>query len=570
MRRFAQKLPVLLFMGALVTYTGCKKDEENVMPVLSKPVIEMVSPSEGTIGTEIAIKGLSFTTNVQVLVGDQTSTAVEVVDGTMVYALVPAGIPQNTLLPVTVKNADGGEVRIENAFKTIAPDLNYVNSATKPSGNTGSTVILEGNAFGDVQGEGQVLFTDASGNQIVATVATAEDWTNTFIVTSVPAGAVDGEIKVKTATGISNALMFDVTDGATFSPSQISWKLAANLPLAVSAHQAVHVTIDDASSVTNQFVLVTGGRTTEAQNQVLSGKIGSTASVAAWSSTTALPVALSSHAAVAATPFNSKVSGSGFLYSLGGINAAGEPVSSVYTAALTQDGTVSAWTQGRALPEPLHSFGAVLFRGSIYIAGGATTGNVPVAKVYRAQIDTLGQLGEWQELTSLPAARAYHGFVSFGGYLYAVGGETGTILPDDANYQTNDTKLNTLVSAKINLRTGAITDAGWVAGASTMSKARSKHTTLVAGGAIFVSSGLYSGAGNGASENTYAVIGDAGVVGSFAGATGSNTLKAVGGNNLFNQTGVSYMDANGGMHVMIIGGDDVNVPGTKQSETIYY
>lgn len=48
------------------------------------------------------------------------------------------------------------------------------------------------------------------------------------------------------------------------------------------------------------------------------------------------------------------------------------------------------------LPMPLHSFGAVVFRSTVYIAGGATTDDVPVANVYRAAIDTLGNLGGWK------------------------------------------------------------------------------------------------------------------------------------------------------------------------------
>ena len=568
MKRFSQKLPLLLLMGTMISYTACKKDDE-IMPILSKPLVESVAPSEGTIGTEIAIKGADFSENAKVFVGTIESHTVERVDAMNLYAIVPAGIAHNVLLPVTVRNADGGEVKIENAFKTIVPDLDFVNSATKPSGNIGSTVILEGNAFGDVQGEGRVYFTDASGNPLEATIATADDWTNTFIVTTVPTGAVDGDIKVKTATGISNVLPFDVTDGAAFSPSNISWTKAADLPLAVSSHQAVYATVEDVAGLTNRFVYVTGGKSTVAQNQVLMGQIGLTASVAAWVPTTSLTTALSSHGSIAATPFNSKVSGSGFLYVLGGINASGEIVNTVSAAPLNQDGTVGAWRTETALPEPLHSMGVTMFRGSIYVSGGATTNNVAVAKVYRSQINTEGRLGAWELLTVMPQARAYHGFVSFGGYLYAVGGETGTDSPDNNNFTTNATKTNSVIAAKINLRTGLITDAGWSV-SSTMSKERSKHSALAVGGTLFVSSGLYSGAGNGSSENTYASFGENGAVGSFSGATGSRTLQAVGGNNLFNQAGVSYMDANGGLHVMIIGGADVSAPASKQAESMYY
>ena len=291
--------------------------------------------------------------------------------------------------------------------------------------------------------------------------------------------------------------------------------------------------------------------------------------MAEWKSTTALPAPVSAHATVAATPFNAKVNGSGYLYVIGGANAAAEPVNTVSYAAFNEDGSVGAWANATPLPEPLHSLGAVIFRSTIYISGGATTGNSAVAKVYKAEIDTLGRLSSWKEQPSLPSARAFHGFVTFGGYLYAVGGETGVVNLDNASYQSGDTKLGEVVYAKISIRTGEITEAGWKLNASSMQKSRSKHTTLVAGGNLFVSSGLYSG-NPGSSENIYAQINSDGTVGSFGGATGSNTLFTAGATNLFNQAGISYSDANGVARVMIIGGDNANLPGNKEVDVLYY
>ena len=133
------------------------------------------------------------------------------------------------------------------------------------------------------------------------------------------------------------------------------------------------------------------------------------------------------------------------------------------------------------LPAPLHSFGAVLFRSAIYIAGGATTGNAPVASVYRATIDTLGQLSAWDSLTSLPSPIAYQGFNQFGGYLYSVGGDTAAVDPNDGNYTQNGTKLSEVLYSKIDLRTGGI--GAWTVNGSAMTKSRTKHSSLVAGGA---------------------------------------------------------------------------------------
>ncbi len=103
-----------------------------------------------------------------------------------------------------------------------------------------------------------------------------------------------------------------------------------------------------------------------------------------------------------------------------------------------------------------------------------------------------------------------------------------------------------------------------------MQKSRSKHVSLAAGGSLFVSSGLYAAAATGSSENSFATINSDGTIGSFGGATGSNTLQSVGGVNLFNTRGIAYVDASGVAHVMILGGDDVSNPGTKSAKVIFY
>ena len=192
-----------------------------------------------------------------------------------------------------------------------------------------------------------------------------------------------------------------------------------------------------------------------------------------------------------------------------------------------------------------------------------------MSSAYRAAIDTLGHIGAWEELASLPEARAYHQFVGFGGFLYAVGGDTEAASIDEAGFQGNQTKLATVAHARINLRSGLLSE-GWVVSGSSMPKARSKHAALAAGGSLFVSSGLYNAAGNGSSENVYAGINPDGSLGSFNGATGSNTLQSVGGVNLFNTRAISYVDSNGVAHVMILGGDDVNSPGNKSDKVIFY
>ena len=568
MKPQALKIGILYLISLGIFLTGCKKDDP--IPLSEIPTITGITPNEGTVGTELTITGTNFKAGAAVAVGDKASTQVEVSSGTIIYAKVPSGIPANTLLSVKVKNPSGGQATLNNAFTAIEPVLSFVNGATKPSGNAGSTVIFEGKAFGDIQGQGEVLFSDDAGGTISATIMSGEDWTETFIVTTVPNGAKDGPVVVKTETGTSNDLPFNVTDAATFSPSTINWSVTTPLPAAVSGHKALSIPVDDAFNTTKQYVLVSGGRdgSSAALDQAVTGLINADGTISSWTGTTSLPEARSFHTAVAATPFNSKVGGPGFVYILGGTNANGVAVSTVSRATLNNDGSLQSWTTSRALPQALHSLEAVIFRSTVYVAGGAANDNTPVAMVYRSKIDWNGQLGEWESLPAMPAALAYHGFVTFGGYLYAVGGETGVATPDAGSQVTGTQKV---YYSKINLRTGEI--GSWTENPNALGKERSKHTTLVLGGNLFVSSGLYAGLTGGvpgSSENIYSNINADGTVGSFNGATGSNTLFSAGGCNLFNQSGISYIDADGVAHVMILGGAKVGTPAEKRDKVLFY
>jgi hypothetical protein len=563
---------IVPLMAACMLFAACSDNPTEPASDGPPPTISAVEPASGTVGTELRITGTSYRTGAAVRVGTLTSPEVDVASSTELFATVPSGVAAGSTYDVTVANTDGTTTTFAQAFTAVAPTLSFVNGATKPSGNSGSTVILEGSAFGDAQGPGNVLFSDGAGGTVAATIASDDDWTDTFILTTVPGGASSGPVLVETGTGQSNSLTFTLTQAATFSPSTIGWTETEALPVGLSGHSATRVPIDDAQGVTVEHVYVVGGSANDSvpATGVYSTTIQSDGSVAPWSTGTALATGLTHHATVAATPFNSKVTGSGYLYVMGGVETkGGQPVNSIRRIPLSQDGSTGAAQDAGTLPASLHSFGAVVFRSTIYIAGGATTDDAPLASVYRAAIDTLGNIGAWESLASLPEARAYHGFTSLGGFLYAVGGDTAAVSLHDAGYTQNATKLSTVAHARIDLRSGLL-EQGWVVSANQMQKARSKHVALAAGGSLFLSSGLYAAANTGSSENVYATINSDGTIGTFAGATGSNTLLSVGGVNLYNTRGVTYVDATGVAHVMILAGDDVNSPGAKSAKVIFY
>lgn len=552
--------------GFLVASLGCGGDGSTAPSTGPAPTITEVEPAVGTVGTELRLDGSNFRSGARVFVGDHEATSPEVVSSSLLVALVPAGVPVDEPLDVVARNSDGTEVGVVDAFTAVAPDLQFVNGATKPSGKVGSTVVLEGTAFGDVQGEGEVLFSDGAGGTVPASITSEDDWTDTFILTIVPSGAESGDVVVVTSTGTSEPLTFTVTQEATFSPSVVDWQQTTALPAAVSGHAALFVLAEDDMGQDVRRVYVIGGADGDGtgQTSVWLGDIESDATVASWAATASLPAGRAFHAAVAATPFNARVQ-EGWIYALGGVEfTSGAPLSSVLRAPIQSDGSLGSWSEVSSLPEPLRSVEAVVFQSRIYVVGGATTDDVSVSSVYRAAIDTLGNVGSWETLTSLPEPRANHALTLVANCLHLFGGDDAGVLPGDPSLTS--ARYPQIHRARIDLRTRDLTSAGWSLDDTETVKARRSHTSVIAGGGVLNTAGLYDGIGtSGSSENMFAQVGADCDVDSFGGANNQNSIKQNGGANLFDHAAISFVDGSGTSHVMILGGDDVDQPGQKQS-----
>ncbi len=101
----------------------------------------------------------------------------------------------------------------------------------------------------------------------------------------------------------------------------------------------------------------------------------------------------------------------GKLYVMGGFNAAGASLSSVYVF----DG--SSWATGLRLPLPLDHPSAATLNDTVYIAGGHSNG-ADSARLYRLDGD------HWTQLASMHYARGGHALIAALGKLYAIGGST--------------------------------------------------------------------------------------------------------------------------------------------------
>lgn len=172
----------------------------------------------------------------------------------------------------------------------------------------------------------------------------------------------------------------------------------------------------------------------------------------------------------------SGVIANGYYYLLGGQNATTR-VNTVLYSKLNADGTMGAWqSAANTLPVAISGGATVTANGYLYHIGG-TTGSASNA-VYYARINADGSVGTWTtSANSLPALRASGSATVSGGYVYYVGGSNS----------------NTVYYAALNAdgSTGA-----WQTNANALPAVRNASQALVAfAGSLYLSGGMDASAG---------------------------------------------------------------------------
>jgi hypothetical protein len=446
------------------------------------------------------------------------------------------------------------------------PVLLVVNGVTKATGLVGMTVLLEGGELAEAR-YGDVFFLDADGGAVQAATT---DWANEYILATVPQGtAPESKVWVQTRWGVTDSVEFTLINGQTFSPSNINWTRTTGLPQALQGLGAAFLSVEHGSTRA-KYIFTVGGAadgTNVATTAVFRGSVEESGAISAWdASVTQLPGERAYHAVAVATPYTAPVdtASAGHIYAIGGMDADGATLSSVRYGTVGLDGSVGAWQNTSDLPAPLHSARARVYRGYLYVVGGATGENAPVADAYRAPVSADGSLGGWEPIPSLPTATAYHGFANFGPYLYVVGGDTAVVAPESSGASGTETAGTYM--ARIDMRDGTVP--AWAA-TSAPGKARGKHGVMSAGGSVVVTSGMYSGQ-VGSSENTYAILEPDGTLSSWGGATGSSLIQEVLGYGIFNQAAISFVDAAGNGHVVVLGGGIRGSDGAASAGVVYY
>lgn len=188
--------------------------------------------------------------------------------------------------------------------------------------------------------------------------------------------------------------------------------------------------------VNNGYIYVMGGQDANPGTSLSSvqyAPINANNSVGAWTTTAALPNAVTQ--AAAATH-------NGFIYNVGGITG-GANTDAVSYAKPAADGSISSWTASSVvLPAPRSGGTATVVNGYLYYIGGGSN-----ATVYTSKLNADGSLGAWQILTSLPAARTFTTSVTANGYIYVVAGQTTGSGNTATTYYTKPSAANGTISS---------------------------------------------------------------------------------------------------------------------------
>ena len=162
-------------------------------PIIAPPTISSVSPATGGVGSSVTITGTNF--------GDTPATSTVTFNGAAASAVTTWNNSQIiATVPVT---ATTGPVQVvvsgiaSNTTVTFTVPGPRVTSVSPTGGPVGTQVTITGSGFQSAQRDSTAAFNDAT--------ASVVSWSDTQIVTTVPAGAKSGPVTVFVNSVTSNS-----------------------------------------------------------------------------------------------------------------------------------------------------------------------------------------------------------------------------------------------------------------------------------------------------------------------------------------------------------------------------
>ena len=229
-------------------------------------------------------------------------------------------------------------------------------------------------------------------------------------------GCATGNVDTCTSGYLTTADRMLINNGGPGTTS--AWTTAAST---FATARSSHTT-----AVYNGYLYVIGGTTIPtnqagAISDISYAAIGADGTLGTWSSTTtALPQPLIWHASVV---------NNGYLYVLGGLSTTGGASSSTYYIPFQSNGDITgSWNNGPSFSAGRSQHSAVVYNNRIYVVGGYD-GSTLTNEVQYSTINTSnGSLGSWITNAggSFSTPRNSFGSVAYNGYLYIIGGDSGT------------------------------------------------------------------------------------------------------------------------------------------------
>lgn len=116
-----------------------------------------------------------------------------------------------------------------------------------------------------------------------------------------------------------------------------------------------------------------------------------------------------------------------YVYVIGG-NDGTQQVATVERANANANGTLGAWQSMPAMTIARQHPASAVYGDYVYVSGGvAVPFGEPLDSVERAFINLDGSIGPWEVISQMPIGRELHEMVAVNGYLYIIGGYTGSI-----------------------------------------------------------------------------------------------------------------------------------------------
>ncbi len=461
--------------------------------------------------------------------------------------------------------------------RDAVPSILNINSSTDPSSPVSLPIEINGSGF--LSAPGKVVFTQAATGITVSVVPNASGWSDTGIVVTVPSGsssstpfsAGDLSVTVVTSGGTSNGVtLLLIPTPVNFTVNDVTWTTTKALPTALTGLRAVGVPVTSSSA----FIVVAGGFDgTTNRVEVLSNTLNPDGTVGpTWTaiSDMPLPASRAHHAMVEADSGNSLVpTGSHFIYVIGGQEFSTDSpggTSTVYMASVdATTGAVGPWT----------SLSSSLPEPLVGCDAALFNGFVYVVGGLRPDGTASPSVYSAQVKSDgtlsawTKSSNSYPLGISFPA-AFGFGGKLYVIGGDTASSTDPNTQTNTGTNAVYYASASKGSVGTWALNPAPIIKSRVKQIAWIAFGQVIDAEGIYNGS-PGSTELERSQVNPDGTLATWTGITSTNLQVSA---NVYNATALvsPLLSAAGTPRFLLVGGQAFSSssgPGGKVSNTVY-